>query len=610
MVSNRIWLLMIAASLTVIALVSGFLYKHQLQLHHEKVRVDGVAFTRVVSTIEYSQLLPGSAQAGLLRNLAYLQKNDDFAYGIVVNPAGKKIDEALSAGALAPPATMPAEPFGWFGEHRLVSPGDGRQIREFFAPVMKDGQLNGFVRAGYYSEPTHLLNGLVSSFGLMALPIFLLTTLTYFLIRREIRPLAQLSKKMEQVSQAYSQPLQGGVNGQDMTGFVQRFDHLTQLMESRMTRMATETAAMQTKTHLLSYKQEKAESALNSMPHAVLVIDDACIPTFANGKLEPILGVKHEEIVGRSPQDWCTDESVLAFLMRFRNALSAAPVTHFDYIPKENSELRIAVSAFPLFSPHDRTTVFGMLIVFRDVSKDYLAKKAGTEFVSHVSHELKTPLNTLSTYSELLLDYASLADSERVNAVNVIHDEVERMAGLINNLLNISKLETGALQAARKRVKLNELLQSAFDRANHHACGKGITLELDSGSDLGAVRLDKELFRIALDNLLSNAIKYSNPGGKVTLKAQWVGHEQIQIIVRDQGIGISPEDCAKVFLKYYRSDSQEATARSGHGLGLYLAKQIVSLHHGVLSVHSELGKGTEFIITFEALAVPLEESPV
>jgi len=295
-------------------------------------------------------------------------------------------------------------------------------------------------------------------------------------------------------------------------------------------------------------------------------------------------------------------------LQRFKLGPSAMRSANIEYVSEGNPDQRISVAAFPLFSPRNQNTVFGMLIIFRDISNEYLAIQAGAEFVSQVSHELKTPLNTLATYSELLLDHATLTETEQVEAVNVIHNEVERMAGLINNLLNISKMDTGALQLVRKRVKLRELMQDAFESMSNNALGKGVELELKIPPDLGSVRLDKDLFRIAIDNLLSNAIKYSNPGGKVTVSARNLDNGQIEISVRDQGIGISPEDVEKVFLKYYRVNSSETASRSGHGLGLYLARQIISLHHGTITVDSQPGKGTEFIVTFKAQPVQLEDS--
>lgn len=599
---------MITASLVVIAIVSGLLYKHQIQQYDEKIRDHGVALSRALSNAEYSQLSSSSDKGSLMHSLVSVQDNEDFAYSVIVNTAGEKLSEITSAGSIAPAATMPTEPYAWFGEHNLISPGDGREIREFFAPLMKDGQLAGFIRAGYYSRPTKIFSSQISSFALMALPIFLLTTLSYFLIRREIKPLNQLSTKMEQASLSYGVQVAGSAPSQDMGDFIQRFDQFIQLVQSRVNQMDTQTVAAQSNTHLLSYKQKKAESALNSIPDALLVIDDACIPTFANQKIEPLLGVNREDIIGLEPREWCKNSDILAFLMRFKNTSSSQRSASMEYSPESNSDRRMMVSAFPLFSPHDQNTLFGMLIVFRDISKEFLAKQAGAEFVSHVSHELKTPLNTLSAYSELLLDYASLPENERVNAVNVIHGEVERMTSLINNLLNISKMETGTLQLVRKRVKMQDLLQDAFDSMANNALGKNVALELKIPPDIGSVRLDKEMFRIAIDNLLSNAIKYSNAGGKVTVSAQNLDEHHIQISVRDLGIGIAPEDCEKIFLKYYRASNTESSSRSGHGLGLYIAKQIIEMHHGTIKVTSDLGRGSEFVITIKAQALQLEES--
>jgi PAS domain S-box-containing protein len=608
MKNDRLGMMMIIASLAVIAIVSALLYQHQIQQYEIKVRDHGVALSRALSGAEYAQLVLDADEVSLMRNLVNVQNNEDFAYSVVVNMMGEKLSEITSAGSIVPTAAMPTEPFAWFGEHDLVSPGDGRQIREFFAPIMLEGQLAGFVRVGYYSQHRNILSGQISSLALMALPIFLLTTLSYFLIRREIKPLSQLSEKIEQASLSYGVQLAAPVHGQDIVDFIQRFDQFIQLVQSKVNNIDAQAASAQTVTHLLSYKNKKAESALNSIPDAVLVIDDACIPTFANQKIEPLLGVNRDDIIGQSPQNWCKNKLVLEFLMRFKSASTARHASSIELVPFDNPDHRFIVSAFPLFSPHDQNTLFGTLIVFRDISKEHLAKQAGAEFVSHVSHELKTPLNTLATYSELLLDYATLAETERVDAVNVIHSEVERMSALINNLLNISKMETGTLQLARKRVKMQDLLQDAFNSVNSNALGKGIEISLLIPPDIGSVRLDKGMFRIAIDNLLGNAIKYSNAGGKVTLSVKNLDNDEMQITVSDQGIGISTEDCEKIFIKYYRANNSETSLRSGHGLGLFITKQIIEMHHGVISVNSELGKGTQFTITFKAEPVQLEEA--
>ena len=169
MKNDRLGLLMIAASLVAIAIVSALLYTYQTRLHSETTRVHGMALTRALSGAEYAQLVPATDKGSLVRTLVNVQADTDLAYGVVVNVAGEKLFETTSAGSITPPATMPTEPFAWFGEHQLTSPGDGRPIREFFAPVMKDGQLAGFVRAGYYDRPSGMLLSCTTTF-LASLP--------------------------------------------------------------------------------------------------------------------------------------------------------------------------------------------------------------------------------------------------------------------------------------------------------------------------------------------------------------------------------------------------------------------------------------------------------
>ena len=448
----------------------------------------------------------------------------------------------------------------------------------------------------------------LSYLALLALPVFLLTAMSYLLVRRELRPLAAIGARIEALGAAHGQPPRARTN-LELRPYLRRFEDDVQGVQSLIGSLEMQCLEAQTSNRVLSYKQEKTQAVLDAIPEAVLVLDDASVPVFANPKVEPFLGINRTELIGKPPEIWCKDKTVLALLMRLKQRPgSSLHASSISYSPEDNPERKISVAAFPLLTPRDPTTPFGSLVTFRDVSGEHLAKQAGTDFVAHVSHELKTPLNTLLAYSELLLDYGALSENERVDAVNVIHDEVERAAALINNLLNISKLETGTLPIERQRVRLAELLRDSAEKMSKNADTKGVKLELKIPPDLESLALDKELFRIAIDNLLSNAIKYSDPGGKVTLTATHLNDQELRISVQDQGIGMSAEDCKKVFDKYYRSGDPLAVSRSGHGLGLYLARQIVELHHGKLSVASELGKGTEFAIEFSVQTARLRET--
>ncbi len=337
---------MIAASVAVIGVIVALLYSQQARLYRDKVRSQGVALARALSGKELSQLVPGSGEKNLVSTLASVQGSDAFAYAAVVTIAGDKLFELASPGSIVPTAAMPSEPASWFGEQRLVSPGDGRKIREFFGPVLKSGELAGFVRLGYYE------------------------TLQGFMIRQEIRPLAGLTKKLEDAGKAYGIEM-GFPPDMEFRGLAHRFDQFMQTVQSRIREMDRQRLEAQTSSRLISYKQEKVQAILDAIPDAVLVIDDSGLPTFANPKLGILLGLSPEELIGQPPQKWCARPEVLALLTRFKDQIApAAHTTAVEYSPDGQPDRRISVSAYPLFSPRDRSIVFGMLIAFRDTSEE------------------------------------------------------------------------------------------------------------------------------------------------------------------------------------------------------------------------------------------------
>lgn len=609
--NDRFGLLLIAGSIVVTALIVGLFHAHQLRLHQEKVRVLGVSLARALSSAELSHLVKDRRGSSLMNALVNLQRSDDYAYAVLEAKSGERLFEIVSPGTIVPAAPLPSsDPSAWFGEQPLTSPGDRREIRDFFAPVLEQGELAGFVRVGFFAKPQSLiLDGNMSYLALLALPVFLLTGLSYFVIQREVRPLARLTTRLDEAQQSYGvMPAQTGPLV-ELRDFIQRFDRFIELVQTRVRDAEKERLEAQTSNRLLAYKQEKISTVLESLPEAVLVVDEASKATYANSKLETLLGVTQQDVVGEPAQNWCKQAEVMELLTRIRQRTTPLLQTaKAEYSPKESPDRRISVSAYPLFSPRDETALLGTLIVLREITEEYHALKAGAQFVSQVSHELKTPLSNIMANSELLRDYAGLEETERVSAVNVIHAETERATALINNLLNISKIESGTLPIERVRVRMSELLSDACGSMNGPARSKQVSLQLQLPPDLGTARVDKGLFRIAIDNLISNAVKYSKPGGSVTISAEMSDDLQMRIKVRDQGIGISTADCEKVFEKYYRSTDPEAASRGGHGLGLFLARQIVQLHHGTITVSSEVGKGTEFVIEFPVQTQQLTDS--
>ncbi len=255
----------------------------------------------------------------------------------------------------------------------------------------------------------------------------------------------------------------------------------------------------------------------------------------------------------------------------------------------------LLIKAYPLFSPTDSTDIYGTLIVFRDTTKESAIQRQQGEFVANVAHELKTPLNTLALYTEALLDDDADDSQGRIDAANIMHDEVERLAGLIDNLLIITKIEMGEMSVERERLRLHDFLKDTFTVASRGDKARELKFELDLPPDLSSIMADKDLLRIAVNNLLTNAVKYSRPGGVVSMVCEET-EQTVRILVQDNGIGINADEQDRIFDRFYRSDDAEARKRSGHGLGLSLARDIVQLHHGTLSVTSTPNEGSEFTI--------------
>jgi len=278
-----------------------------------------------------------------------------------------------------------------------------------------------------------------------------------------------------------------------------------------------------------------------------------------------------------------------------------------EFVPRHNPDKTIAVSAYPLFTPKDAETICGTLVVFHDKTQEILAMQARDEFISHVAHELKSPLNVIHMYAELMLDAQGVSDEQRIDAVNVINDEVERLSLLIANLLNISKIEAGNIKLDRQRIKLKEFLEDTFNSVARNAAANDVQFDLQLPRNMSSIQVDKELLRIAINNLLTNAVKYNKSGGNVSLWAEET-ENLVLIHVSDTGVGVSSEDQLRIFDKFYRSSDQAIGQKQGHGLGLALAKEIVELHHGRISLKSTPGDGSEFTITLKKTATILKQA--
>ncbi|KQQ88470.1 PAS domain-containing sensor histidine kinase [Massilia sp. Leaf139] len=613
MKNNRIGLILVGSMLAVIAVVVTLLLQRQQTEHAEQVRVQGLGMVRSLAALPVAVLVPGKGQPGVLDSILAYRDNPDFAYAAVSQDNGRNLAEVASAGALVPPPAVLA--LTGFAERQVAADQNRRAIREFYGPLASaDEKLQ--VRIGYFEPRSPFNMKDLPFYALIALAMFLLVPLIYLVIKREMAPLAALGEQLRTVAaQSGASPALAAASADpanadsdaDVRGLAHKLNRYLDQASARIRELEQESVASMASGRLLEYGSNKMQAVLQCLPDGLLVLDPAGEVTFATGKIEPLLGVPVAEVLSQPVEAWCRDPELRAMLARFRSAgLDTRSQMTIEFNPAGVPDKRLWATAQALLG---HSMGYGTLVVLRDATREHLARQAGNDFVAHVAHELKSPLNVIGMYGEMLADAGIDDPAVRVEAINVIQDEVERMNSLVNNLLNVSKLEMGSMRPERHRVKLDDLLRDAFQQARSRAENKGIRLELQVARDLAAVSVDKDLFRIALNNLLNNAIKYNQSGGSVVLAAE-EGDADVVIAVRDSGIGMTPEDRERVTEKFFRVRESGAEQRGGHGLGLYLTNQIVELHHGRLTIDSELGHGSVFSIHLKKMPALVEGGQV
>jgi signal transduction histidine kinase len=226
-----------------------------------------------------------------------------------------------------------------------------------------------------------------------------------------------------------------------------------------------------------------------------------------------------------------------------------------------------------------------------------VANRHKSEFLANMSHELRTPLNAIIGFSEVLDErYFGELNPKQAEYVKDIHGSGKHLLQLINDILDLSKIEAGRMELEVGDFDLPAALQNAMTLVRERAQRHGIALGLDVDPTLGSFRADERKFKQIMLNLLSNAVKFTPEGGKVSVAAKLNG-SAVEVSVSDTGVGIAPEDQAIVFEEFRQVGRDYTRKAEGTGLGLALTRRFVELHGGAISLSSALGKGSTFTFT-------------
>ena len=250
--------------------------------------------------------------------------------------------------------------------------------------------------------------------------------------------------------------------------------------------------------------------------------------------------------------------------------------------------------------------VVGALAMVEDITELRRLEQVRTDFVANVSHELKTPLTSIKGFVETLLDGAINNPPMAEKFLKIIMLEAERLTRLINDILSISKLESGMTETSTDRIQLDKMAFEVADMLRIHAEEKQVTINAHRNKKPVYILGNPDHVEQMLINLIENAIKYNKPGGSVTVHV--FGNErEANLTISDTGIGIPEEHLPRLFERFYRVDKGRSRAMGGTGLGLAIVKHIVRGMNGEIEVHSKFGEGTEFLVTLPIAPPPSQE---
>jgi len=337
--------------------------------------------------------------------------------------------------------------------------------------------------------------------------------------------------------------------------------------------------------------QERAKAALviGSIADGVLLVDDARIVQLWNPAAESITGLPREAVLGRPLEEaipgWCAIAESVVIAKD-----PSSPYVRATTVPVDiaGNELWLSIRGVGFAE--------GAVYAFHDLTEEHRLEQLKADFIATVSHELRTPLASVHGAAKTLQRDDLVVGSEiSRRLLGVISDQSERLATMVNDILLASRVDSRELELTTERVDVPAIAAEVL-AAVRALAGEGLTLELVAPQPLPPLFCDGDKLRQVLTNLVANAAKYSPSGGliQVELKPR---ADELDIAVRDEGLGIATAEQRLIFEKFYRADARMTRGVSGSGLGLYISRELVNRMGGRISVESELGEGSTFLVT-------------
>ncbi|MGO1369874.1 MAG: ATP-binding protein [Senegalia sp. (in: firmicutes)] len=336
-------------------------------------------------------------------------------------------------------------------------------------------------------------------------------------------------------------------------------------------------------------EKSKMETIFDYMADGVIAVDVTGKISHANSVAKNILNITDKDIESKD-----YDEIMIGInkYLALKNIIDTESLRGKQIIETKDS------TYMARFAPYlnQGSEFSGIVIVFQDITEQYNLDNLRREFVANVSHELKTPITTIKSYTETILEGAIDDKDLSISFLNVVNDECDRMTRIVSDLLQLSNFDNKQIEWEKEYISLENLINKILMKLEITINEKNQKVNMYIKKDLKDIYADKDAIEQVIINILSNAFKYTSEGGfiNITLNSN---NNTNEIIIEDNGMGIPKKDLNRIFERFYRVDKARSRDLGGTGLGLSIAKRIIESHEGKIDIESEYEKGTKVIIT-------------
>ena len=594
---SRIGIIQIVLFLVGMVIVSHALYRYEKKRAADDLMNKGNYLVTLIGLHQVKDF-SGPKRDFISRTLYENMFSEGLLYAVIIDKNGYPLV------ALDPEKILPQVPQSIQTKVRFAMglakdgftvPGSKALVYEYSKPLFEGGERAGAVRLGFRGKaPPFFSLERTWLLATVAFFIFAMVPFFYYGLTLAFKPIKDIHQNIKSIGGERESIGAGAAKVPHVDGVIRSLEEALQHLRQKYKDLESACNAMEANRGLVSYETKQFSNVLDSIYYGIIITDAQDNVAQVNAYMLNLLDKKVEEVVDHPLDEVLDHERILTFISQ-KEAIEKIGGSNYiettfpDLAPGEVFQVSLS------YLRDEEGHMTGTVISTKNITQEKSAESAKHEFVAHVSHELRAPLTTIKSYNEMLMGGEIQDDETKKEFYNTISEETDRLARLIENLLNISKIEMGNLSIQTGILKTDLFLEDCIAAIEAPAQRKHIQIEKNMPDKFPSIVADKELLKVAVINILGNAIKYTPENGKLTF-AMSEQDNMIVFDIMDTGVGISKEDIPHIFEKFYRSSDHNVTEQTGSGLGLALSAEIIQLHDGKIEVQSKPGEGTHFTV--------------